>query len=165
MKIVFSLLLLLFLSVASFAQQTNEQKTNDVVAGKGWGIVSLNAKKKDVEAVLGKGKDRSQYDDVYFIDYPEKGVQISYANKKDTVVTIYFYNKQKRYENFAVPSLKTDKGIDWNSSPDEVIKAYGKPKNNFKGDAGDDWQRIEYDGIDFRFENGKMVRIGISGND
>jgi len=57
-------------------------------------------------------------------------------------------------------SVKTDKGIDWNSSPEEVIKAYGKPAEDYSGPG---WRRMVFDGIDFRFENGVMVRIGIPG--
>jgi len=51
--------------------------------------------------------------------------------------------------------------VDWKSSPNDVIKAYGKPKEDYKGEG---WRRMVFDGIDFRWENGVMVRIGIPGN-
>jgi len=131
-----------------------------IVAGKGCGRVSLGVARKTVESVIGEGQKRSQYDDVYFIDYPTKGIQISYNNIDDTLDNAYFYNGQYRYENFATFDGKTDKGVDWKSSPQEVIEAYGKPKEDY---AGEGWRRIVFDGIDFRWENGVMVRIGIPG--
>jgi hypothetical protein len=75
-------------------------------------------------------------------------------------VAIFFYNKQHRYENLATPPVKTEKGIDWSASPEQVKKAYGKPKEKY---IGRDWRRIVFEGIDFRWENGVLVRIGIPG--
>jgi hypothetical protein len=132
-----------------------------VVAGEGWGAVRLNAARRDVESILGRGRNRSKYDDVYFIDFEEAGVQISFRNDDHKVEAIFFYNRQLRYENFGVFDGKTDKGISWASSAEEVIKAYGAPKNDYSGPG---WRRLVFNGIDFRFENNKMVRIGIPGN-
>ncbi len=56
--------------------------------------------------------------------------------------------------------MKTEKGIDWASSAEDVIKAYGKTPDDFS-DESKSWRRIEYPGIDFRFEAGKLVRVGI----
>jgi hypothetical protein len=92
-----------------------------------------------------------------------QGIQISYNNSDDTLHNIYFYNQQRRYEHFIPFAGKTDKGIDWKSSPTDVIKAYGKPTGDYGG-PGWGWRRLVFDGIDFRFENGAMVRIGIPGN-
>ena len=50
-----------------------------IIAGKGWGIVSRHREEK-VEAFIGEGENRSRFDDVYFVDYPAKGIQISYNN-------------------------------------------------------------------------------------
>src|SRR5881394_3738338 len=110
MKILFSLLLLIFFTVISFAQQTEKETETVPVTEKGWDTVSLGAKRATIEEVIGKGQNRSKYEDVYFVDYPEKGIQISYTNKEDKAYTIFFYNNQKRYENFVTPSIKTDKG-------------------------------------------------------
>ena len=168
MKILFSILFLTLFSVFSFAQQAKEKTEPVIVAGKGWGVVSLNAKRKVVEKVLGKGEGRERnkaLEDVYFREYPEKGVQVSYRHKDDKVEAIFFYNKQRRYEQFTTPAIKTDKGISWSSSPEEVIQAYGKPKNDFNDDdRGGTWRRIVFNGIDFRFENNVMVRIGLPGD-
>jgi hypothetical protein len=131
-----------------------------IVAGKGCGRISLGVARKNVESVIGKGQKRSQHDDVYFVDYPAKGIQISYNNIDDTLHNVYFFNGQHRYENFATFEGKTEKGVDWNSSPQAVINAYGKPKEDYNGDG---WRRIVFDGIDFRWEKGVMVRIGIPG--
>lgn len=139
--------------------------SDPIVAGKGWNKVVRGATREVVESVLGNGEGEERnkmLKDVYFREYPESGIQVSYQNSTNTVEAIFFYNKQHRYESFQTPPLKTDIGIDWNSSPKDVLKAYGKPVGDYKGDnPGDTWRRIEYKGIDFRFENGKMVRIGI----
>lgn len=164
-QITFLSFLLLIFSIVSFAQEKETAQENQLVAGKGLGIVSLNSTQKEIEKVLGKGQEKSKYYDVYFIDYAEKGIQISYNNNDKKAHAIFFYNKQKRYENFATPNIETDKKIDWTSTSEEVIKAYGKPEDQFKDDnGGSEWQRIVYEGIDFRFENNKMVRIGITEN-
>jgi hypothetical protein len=63
-------------------------------------------------------------------------------------------------ENF-YPFLNLNgKGIDWNSTIDDVKNLYGHPSEDFlDGNSG----RLVFPGIDFRFENGKLVRIGIPG--
>jgi len=158
-KLLAFFLLVLICGVA-FAQQSENVSEPLIVAGKGWGKVSLGVDRKTVESVIGEGENRSQYDDVYFIDYPVKGIQISYKNGDNTLHNVYFYNRQHRYENFARFPGKTDKGTDWKSSPKDVVKAYGKPKEDYKGEG---WRRMVFKGIDFRFENSVMVRIGIPG--
>ena len=70
--------------------------------------------------------------------------------------------RRSLYENFVTSSVKTNKGISWTLQPDEVLKAYGKPKKDFKNDSGNNARRrIEYDGIDFLFEFGELKRNGI----
>jgi len=135
-----------------------------IVTDAGWGAVVVGAKRKDIEARLGKGEhDGRRYDDVYFVEYPQRGVQISYNNKNDVAYAIFFYNKQTYYGEFVTAPLKTDKGIDWNSSPEDVIKAYGKPPKDFADESGNNrWRRLEYDKIDFLFEGGRMTRISVS---
>lgn len=163
MKIIFSILFLTLFSVLTFAQESKVQNDAVIVAGKGWGKVQVDAQRKDVESVLGKGEgeEGSEYlDGVYFREYPEMGVQVSYSHKGNKVVAIFFYNKQHRYENMATSPVKTDKGIDWSATYKQVKEAYGKPKEDYSGDG---WRRVVFEGIDFRFENNLMVRIGIPG--
>lgn len=160
MKRHFPLFLLLLICGAAFAQQSGHASEPLIVAGKGWGKVSLGVDRKVVEGVIGEGENRSRYHDVYFIDYPAKGIQTSYNNNDNTLHNVYFYNGQHRYKNFLTFQGKTDKGIDWKSSPKQVTKAYGKPMEDYKGEG---WRRMVFKGIDFRFENGVMVRIGIPG--
>lgn len=160
MKKLFAQLFLLLICGVAFAQQSDTPSEPLIVAGKGWGKVSLGVDRKTIESVIGEGQNRSRYDDVYFIDYPPKGIQISYNNSDDSLHNVYFYNRQHRYENFATFEGKTDRGVDWKSSPRDVIKAYGKPKEDYKEER---WRRMVFDGIDFRWENGVMVRIGIPG--
>ncbi len=140
-------------------KQSREPKSGIVIVP-GTGVFKHGTKRSEVEAEIGDGEASSKYSDVYFVEYPKAGVQVSYYNANDTVRVIFLYNGQSRYENFAVPVVRTDKGIGWNSSVNDVLEAYGKPLKNYGG-GNENWQRVEYPGIDFLFQNGKLGRIGI----
>jgi hypothetical protein len=135
-----------------------------IVAGVGWGPVHIGAVSKEVDAFLGDGKLGSRYSDSYFKEYEERGIQILFESAGNTVRALYFYNGQRGDENFSIFCGETDKNIDWRSSVEDVKKAYGQPTAEFSGtDTGGSWNRIVFLGIDFRFENGRMVRIGVPG--
>jgi len=135
-----------------------------IVAGEGWGPVRIGAASKTVDAFLGEGQLDSRGSGVYFKDYPQKGVQVSFESTSNTVHAIYFYNGQRGDEQVGVFCGRTSTGVDWQSSVDEVKRVYGRPTADFSGtDLGGNWQRLVFQGIDFRFENGIMVRIGIPG--
>jgi hypothetical protein len=153
-------------SVQSAQADCREDKSQPtIVAGEGWGPVRIGAASKAVVAFLGDGQPGSRYSSGYFKEYPRKGVQVSFENTSNTVHAIYFYNGQRDSRRFEVFCGHTNNGINWQSSVDEVEKAYGRPTAEFSGaNTGDTWQRLVFDGIDFRFENGKLVRIGIPGN-
>jgi len=126
----------------------------------GQGVFRYGTQRTDLEAVIGDGNPASKYDEVYFVEYPAAGVQVSYENKTDTVHVIFLYDNAPRYEGFITPSVLTDKGISWKSTDDDVLNAYGKPLKDFS-DVGKTWRRIEYPGIDFLFQDGRLSRIGI----
>lgn len=124
--------------------------------------VCVGMKQHEIEKVLGIGDDRSSYSGVYFINYISKGIQISYKNSGKTAKVIFFYNKDKGYEHFATYDLETFEGINWKSSREDVLKAYGKPKNEFEfEDEFGKGSRIVYPDFDFRFVNGELKRICI----
>ena len=163
MKILFSILFVTLISTLVFAQETKNQSDAVIVAGKGWGKVQVDAKRDEVETILGKGEGQegSEYlTGVYFRQYPEMGIEVSYTHQENKVVAIFFYNKQHRYEKMATSQVKTDKGIDWSANYKQIRKVYGKPKENYSGDS---WRRVVYEGIDFRFENNVIVRIVVPG--
>jgi hypothetical protein len=136
-----------------------------IVAGEGWGAVRVGAALQAVDEVLGNGQSENRYSDVYFKEYVAKGVQVSFENGSNKVHAIYFYNGQRNGEEIGIFCGRTDKGINWQSSPDEVKKAYGHPTAEYSGaDSVATWQRLVFAGIDFRFENRKLVRIGIPGD-
>ena len=56
MKILFSILFITLISTLAFAQESKNQNDALIVAGKGWGKVQVDAKREDVEAILGKGE-------------------------------------------------------------------------------------------------------------
>jgi hypothetical protein len=144
--------------------QPKREPRSGLVIVPGQGVFSVGTKRKDLEAVVGDGEEGSKYEDVYFVEYPKAGVQVSYENGKDAVHVIFLYNNQARYESFVVPKVKTDKGIDWNATPKDILKAYGKPLKDFSDDGpARSWRRLEYPGIDFLFQGGKLGRIGILG--
>lgn len=154
------LMALFFLCEAALAQPSHASSVPPIVAGKGWGTVLLGADRKTVESTFGAGKNEKRYDDVYFIDYPTKGFQISYGNKDDIVTAVFFYNRQRGQKHFETFQGRTDRGVGWAASPDDVLKVYGKPTADYSGEA---WRRLAFAGIDFRWENGVMVRIGVPG--
>jgi hypothetical protein len=136
-----------------------------IVPDEGWGQVRIGAAATAIDALLGDGQTGHTYKGVYFKDYPPNGVQASFESLSNTVHAIYFYNGQHGDEQFAVFCGHTNNGINWKSSVDEVKSKYGHPTADYSGtDSRGTWQRLVFDGIDFRFENGRMVRIGIPGN-
>jgi len=135
-----------------------------IVPGEGWGEVRIGAALQAVDGLLGQGQPRRRYSDVYFKDYAPKGVQVSFENASNRVHAIFFYNGQHDSEEIGVFCGRTDKGINWQSSIDEVKEAYGHPTADYSGGPGEAWERLVFAGIDFRFESGKLVRIGIPGD-
>jgi hypothetical protein len=158
--------LLALVALASFALPAfagrEEKAEPTIVANRGWGLVQIGATKNRVMAVLGEDPIIAKYTNNYYLDYREKGVQVSFSTKDNKVNAIFFYNKQKDSEHFATFQGKTAAGIGWGSSVQDVIKAYGKPIHEYSGQNGSlPWRRIVFKGIDFRFEYDKMVRIAI----
>jgi hypothetical protein len=152
-------------SVETASAECKYEAQPRIIAGQGWGQVRLGADLKTVDAVLGRGQARAGYEEVHFVDYAPKGIQISFENANNTVHAIFFYNRQRGMEEIGVFCGQTDRGINWQSSGEDVKKIYGQPAGEFSGtDSGGTWQRLAYTGIDFRFENGYLVRIGITGN-
>ncbi len=148
------------ISAATSAGCQQDSTRPEIVAGEGWRPVRIGATSKAVDAFLGEGQRGNRYSDVYFKEYASKGIEVSYDNSTDTVHAIFFYNGQHDREQIGLFCGQTAKGIGWRSSVEDVKHAYGKPVAEF---SGIDWVRLVFIGIDFRFENGKMVRIGIPG--
>jgi hypothetical protein len=136
-----------------------------IVAGEGWGPVRIGAASKTVDAFLGEVRRSRKYAHVYFKNYELKGVQVSFENDSDTVHAMFFYNGQQDSPEFGVFCGEVDKGINWQSSVEDVKRTYGQPTAEFSGSyLGVTSKRLVFKGIDFRFENERMVRIGIPGN-
>ena len=153
-------------SIPSFSGSDSSHPESIVTAGKGTGKVCLRATIETVKKELGNGIEQGRYSDVYFIDYPSRGIKVSFRNRGSRVNAIFYYNNDEGFEHFSAAQVRTEKGIDWNSSPSQVSAAYGNPVENHDGKNpnGSTWRRIRYIGIDFRFINEKLVRIGVPGN-
>lgn len=142
----------------------NEGNTS-IVAGTGWGPVHIGAGAKTIDDFLGKGRLAGKYSEVYFKNYEMKGIQVSFENASNKVHAIYFYNGQRNDNQFQTFCGRTEEGVTWQSSVEEVKKAYGQPSGVYSGkDAGGNWKRLVFAGIDFRFEDEKLVRIGVPGD-
>jgi hypothetical protein len=97
---------------------------------------------------------------VYFKDYETRGIQVSFENDSGTVHNIYFYHWQGDSPEFAVFCGLVDKGISWQSSVEEVKRAYGQPTAEFKGTClRVISKRLVFEGIDFRFENERWSEL------
>jgi len=133
-----------------------------IIRGKGWGDIIIGTNKANVDKFLkDEGVEDSRFDDAYFIRYPKYCIVINYSIR-NKVNAIFFYNQDKDYEDMIGFPIKTYEDIDWSSTPSEVKTIYGKPQQEKQGqDSSGIWQRIAYNGIDFRFINLKLVRIGI----
>lgn len=118
------------------------------------------AVRTDIEELVGDGDEGSRFEDVYFVEYPKVGVQVSYSRSRNTVHVIFLYNRGLQ----DAPTVVTDKGITWNSTEEDVLSAYGKPVKDYSDDSKS-WRRLEYPGIDFKFDRGRLGRIGILGPD
>ena len=162
-----------------------------VSAGKGFNGINLEDDKKSVDDFLNeKGKIDSKYDDCYFVEYLNYGLVIKF-DLNNKIKAFYLYNDDEGYEHMKKFPINTSKNIDWNSNISDIISAYGNTKKHFSGthpksnpfegisldlrksplvDPNFDpnftdeivkWDRLEYKGIDFRFLNDKLVRVGI----
>jgi hypothetical protein len=131
-----------------------------IAAGVGWGVVRVGASFKAVRAALGEAHPSEKYSDVHFVEYRTRGIELSVNNSDDTVHAIFFYNHQQDSGQFGVFCGQTDKGVNWKSTVEVVKSLYGQPSADFPGGTS---ERLVFPGIDFRFENGRLVRIGIPG--
>jgi len=139
---------------------SKDEAETKIVEGLGWGAVHVGESLKAVQVALGKGTPGDEFLDVHFVEYRARGIEISFDRPDDKVHAIYFYNHQQGSEQFSMFCGQADKGINWNSTVDDVRNAYGHPVEDFlQGTSG----RLQFAGIDFRFENGKLVRIGVPG--
>jgi hypothetical protein len=135
-----------------------------IIAGVGWGTVRLGAAQKDVESLLGKGGGNGPTAHYLYEDYTDIGVQVMFERPSNTVEAVFFYNGQRWNPEYSPFCGVADNGINWQSSIDDVRKAYGQTIEEFSGDeSGGSWNRIRFEGIDFCFENGHMVRISVPG--
>jgi hypothetical protein len=161
--------LLVVSGVLSVGAQS-KSKPVDVAAGKpirivpGKGLFVTGTKRIEFERLVGKGKPGGKYDKVYYIYYPKAALEVSFDNKTNRTQSIFMHTKKFRFEPFTPALVETTKGIGWNATVEDVLKAYGKPRSDFGG-GKESWRRLVYVGIDFMFEGDKLERIGVLGPD
>lgn len=139
---------------------SNDEAQTQVEENLGWGPVRVGASFQSIEQALGKGTPSETFSDVRFVEYRSRGIEVSFERTNSKVHAIYFYNHQQGSGQFGVFCGQVAKGVNWSSTIEDVRSAYGRPSADFiQGNSG----RLQYSGIDFRFENGKLVRIGVPG--
>ena len=132
-----------------------------IVQEKNFEVLSIGTKEQAVEKAIGKGEIDSEYDDCYFKSHKELGVQIRYSSKEKKMQDIFYYNNEAGKEDYSIASVSTDKGVSWGWSVEMVMKAYGKPPVDY---SGENWRRISYEGMSFRWLNGQLVSISVPGD-
>lgn len=159
---IIALTLLLGMCLLAPAPQSD---TPLIVAGEGVGKVRLGASRTEVKNALGEPTEEGELDTNAYLNYDDKGLSVILHKSNRKVERIYFFNKDRGAEHRSTFPWKTEKGISWDSTEDAVLKAYGKPKEDYSG-SGDNgtWRRIVFKGIDFRFINQTLVRISIPGD-
>lgn len=129
-----------------------------ILRGQGCRKLKIGASIEEIESVIGKGQNAGNDNDYsYYVDYEPMRIRIIYRFDTHKVIEIYFINK----ENGTTYNGKTQEGIGWNSTKQDIKKIYGRREYL----PGADWNTrrnvFRYDGISFRFEKNKLVVIGI----
>jgi hypothetical protein len=134
-----------------------------ITAGVGLGKIILGAPEEQLKELLGPSERLYlgyQAVDEFHVDYVESVVQIRYDLPNKTAAAIYFNNMGARSRH-----VKTDRGIGFSATADDIRKAYGEPSeirkilvSEISPATATDYR---YPGIEFRFENEKLIRITI----
>lgn len=144
-----------------------------IIEGQRAGQVKLGLTRDACTELFGRPIQKSKYDDCTFLAWPI-GLQLRF-NRRDKVTNIFCYftveelrrtlavgNSQDWSTVDVTPcTLVTDRGVSGRSREGDVREAYGEPKKAFGGDP-EEWSRLEYPGIDFRFVHDTLVRVSIS---
>jgi hypothetical protein len=137
------------------------------ITADGWGLVRMGSSQSDVEALLGQADSQREFPAmdgepaVVFHNYLLKGIQISYVEPDMTVNALFFYSGDGDHSEYTRFDGAVEKGLSWTSSAEDVLAAYGKPKNDYKGDEGGEWRRLVYANLSFRFENEHLETVAV----
>jgi hypothetical protein len=163
-KLVLVSLVVLAVAASIFAMLSDAADGSDPLSiTADYGIADCNLKMKVSE--LGEGwsepipfSDIIPTDIMGFLRNPERGIGIKYH--KDKIILICFLYDDDRYATFA-GSTREDVGMQ--SSPEEVIRTYGKPSEDFESvtDSGNRNRDLYYEhlGISFEFVNESLSEI------
>lgn len=134
-----------------------------IVAGEGWGVLQLGATMDSMKEEFGAPDATTDYDDTVFHYYADDGFYINYSNPAHEVQALFFQSGTGTGDTQFVAFVgSTDEGIDWDSTPQDVLDAYGSPQDDFQSDdEGFARRRLVYPGISFRFEDEALVEIGV----
>ena len=133
-----------------------------IIRGAGWGEVRIDSLREDVETFLEvKGQISYEFPIDYHVDYPEFGMQVVYTNPEHKVKTIFFFNGDDDSDHLIPFPYHMVEKINWDSSKNHVRKILGRGVEYKGKKLFNNWVRMVYNGIDFRFIGNRMVRISV----
>ena len=150
-KIIFSILIGMFCIQIAVSQNSlkfeRALKTDD-----SRGEIKIGALRSDVEKTLGAPDFSEDLSGVTHLDYYtyEVSVFIDTETKRVISIGVVLSNEAKS------ANLKTDKGIDRDSTEEDVLRLYGEPK---KIKEGANSRTFYYEGIWFVFKNKKLSKF------
>lgn len=164
----FVIFLLIFISVMQFMSDLSTPENHKdaaiqdtITRGVGINSIVIDADRSTVEEELDPPDTMTEKGGIFIADYPQKGIRIEYYKGNEKVKRIFFYNNDPQMQSFGLYRGKTSRGIDFQSTPEAVITAYGEPLRDKKPEESS-YRQLGYRGIDFLFYQDKMVRISVT---
>lgn len=137
-----------------------------ILPGSGLARTVVGASREQIELSLGKGENLEpafHQAETDIVEYRSSRVIAVFGRDSNLLQAVYFHAGPQYVQ--PISTFKTDKGLNWYASIADIRAAYGKPlaENSGVYDALKtiQWRVLEYSGIEFRFENERLVRIGV----
>jgi hypothetical protein len=149
-KTVFSILLGLLCVKFAFSQNTSNP-ADALITENGWGNIKLGTSSSEIENILGKPDLFGETPSYTSFAYDAYNVVIFVRKATDKVFSIWFTDLDLE----RVYKFNTDKGINQDSTKEDVLKLYGKPKKIQESPTS---SVLIYETIRFRFA-GKRIQV------
>ena len=139
-----------------FSQSPNTSEW--LMTENGWGDVKIGQSVDQVDEILGKPTRQSPVGDMIFADYAWSSVLFVYVSDTHRLGAIYFDNRTTLKDKNAL-LFRTDAGISWNSTEDDVVRAYGTP---LKIKASTNRRRLIYRAMQFLFIKNRLTAVCVN---
>jgi len=146
---------LVFVMILSGALLCQSPDTKDwVVTTKGWGEVKVGQSAEDVNSILGPPAHFGPpVGNVIFAVYAWNEVDFAFRAETQRLWAICFHNPENRSAHKA-SVFRMNEGVNWNSTDDDVIKAFGAPIKTITTTYR---RRLEYETMLFLFNDHRMT--------